>query len=47
MNSMLEEIIKRSEDIKRKQQDLLKAFYAENYVYTQIEINSLNVFTII
>jgi hypothetical protein len=47
MNSMLEEIIIRSEDIKRKQQDLLKEFYAENYVYAQIEINSLNVFTII
>jgi hypothetical protein len=47
MSVISEEIIKRSEDIKRKQQDLLKAFYAENYVYTQIEINSLNVFTII
>ena len=47
MSVILEEIIKKSENIKRKQQDLLKAFYAENYVYTQIEINSLNVFTII
>ena len=47
MSVILEEIIKKSENIKRKQQELLKAFYAENYVYTQIEINSLNVFTII
>ena len=47
MSVISEEIIKKSENIKRKQQDLLKAFYAENYVYTQIEINSLNVFTII
>jgi len=44
---MLEEIIKKSEDIKKKQQDFLKVFYAENYVYTQIGINSLNVFIII
>ena len=47
MSVISEEIIKKSENIKRKQQELLKAFYAENYVYTQIEINSLNVFTII
>ena len=47
MSVILEEIIKKSENIKRKQQELLKAFYAENYVYAQIEINSLNVFTII
>lgn len=47
MTTILEKIIEKSENVKRKQQDLLKAFYAENYIYTQVEVNSLNAFIVI